>query len=76
MMGRTEKLPISGNVSKKCAYVLKTSTEHPPVGLYCNKPTNSYVSRDDDRNKIRIYETFCPAHKYEVERLDNTESEE
>lgn len=71
-----ETLPITGNLSKKCGWVLKTSQEHPPTGLYCGKQVKSYVSRDDDRNKVRVYEAFCPAHKYEAERLDNTESED
>jgi hypothetical protein len=71
-----EKLPVTGNISKVCSWILKTSFECPPQGIRCEAKCNSYVSRDEDRNKVRVYEPFCPKHKYEAERLDNTNSED
>jgi hypothetical protein len=70
-----EQLPVTGNLRKKCNWVLLPAMQGNPA-KYCNEQVKSYVTRDDDRNKVRKYESFCPAHKYVAERPDNTSEDE
>ena len=76
-----ETLPVTGNLSKKCGWIERPASFNRDTGesvkaIYCGKQCKSYVTRDDDKNKVRYYEPFCPAHKYEAERLDNTTEDE
>ena len=45
-----------------CRWVLKSAIEHPPTGLYCEKPVGYRIIEDDDGNKHRMYDAFCAAH--------------
>lgn len=62
------KLPAVGNLLKKCRWVEGN-------GKYCDRPVNGFVTRDEDRNKVRKYETFCPMHKYEADKQTDIEDE-
>ena len=47
-----------------CRYVLSPAA--PLVAaVYCCKAVTYKVAPDDDENKRRVYETFCPEHKGE-----------
>lgn len=46
--------PIN-SIVKTCRWVLAS-------GKYCEKPTEYTIRLDDDSNKRRHYESFCPVH--------------
>ncbi len=60
---------------KKCCYILRMAA--PGVTpIYCHKPTRYVMVKDDDRNKVRQYDPFCPEHREIVNREDaNLEDE-
>ncbi len=35
---------------------------------YCKATVNSYMSTDDDDNKVRKYDHFCPCHIEEASK--------
>lgn len=46
-----------------CTWVLKTSQEHPPRGLYCGAEVRFKIVRDDDGRAVRKYDSLCPEHR-------------
>lgn len=48
-------MPPTGNLSRKCWYVLAN-------GQPCNQAVGYTIQRDDDYNKVRCYNSFCPTH--------------
>jgi hypothetical protein len=52
-----------------CKWVLKDKT-------YCGKPVSYKIILDDDRNKMRQYDTWCAEHKVRAaQEQDNCEEE-
>ncbi len=56
-----------------CLYVMRAaqrpSAEH-PVGVtavYCGKPCRFTMKKDDDKNRTKKYDAFCPEHRTQVD---------
>lgn len=51
-----------------CCYALHTATKDEPA-TYCNQPTKYRIVLDDDGNKVRRYDIFCPEHRAKVDAM-------
>lgn len=58
-----------------CRWILSTCKPGEPA-RYCCRPTQSKMVADDDGNKTKQWETFCPMHSLQHERNMQKESEE
>lgn len=51
----------------KCCWVLVPNSKDVSA-IYCGKDVKYKIVKDDDENKIRKYEAFCPEHKIAAEK--------
>lgn len=51
-----------------CCYVLANST-------YCGQPTKYKIKLDDDGNRLRVYDSFCPRHRTIVDAREIRDEE-